>query len=387
MAKFQTVIPVAVSLMLAVQSSCSKDDKKETEEDDSTTAAVGGTGTSSTKSISSASNVGDLQLKDALTITLPEALAGSSGSGLRLTAALKSQESCQMGETVREVTDSLGEIGGFFCHMEVEKDKIIFGKKYLIRTGGQEFARLYVDNSDIANGKITVGFCSQHGADEKNKQLIVLSGLSDAGPKGQVFNEGTYSLEDGTASSWKSAVTFDMSTSGTVNISSNQRYASGDNIFTRAVELALKSAGISNISLAAKGSWQGNAFLERGAALFDGSFGSAIFQNQGSHEGQTFSFARRAYFNQAGEVLEKAGVPTTVIPEATALPAFLATDFVPASASGWVGEGCPDYDEALDLNVDSAEHQACERNHDNSMSSCWDQSTHQSGTENVTIAE
>ena len=62
---------------------------------------------------------------------------------------------------------------------------------------------------------------------------------------------------------------------------------------------------------------------------------------------------------------------------------------MPDTATGWVGGGCADYEETIDLNPESAAHTACDGNRDNNDSGdpCWNQANYESGTENVTVAE
>jgi hypothetical protein len=378
---------LSISMLAALSTAC--DQKEEKQETESTTpagtvAGGGSTTTSTSGSLASATDVGDLKLTSAFSFKLPAALEGEAAASLNLLAGKKSQEACQMGSTIREVTSQLEEIGNFFCHLEVEKERMVFGKKYLINTNGVEFARLYVDNSAIAEGKISIGFCSKHGDEEANKQLITIDSLSASGPKGSVVNLGTGSYE-GQANSWASSVTFDMSAAGIVDLIAEQLHSQDTNSFRRKVELVLAEAGMSHAKLAAKGTWGGNSFLERGAAMFDGTYGSAIFQSQGTHEGQTFSFARRAYFNEPGEVVASSAVPAAVIPPVTDLPAFLAETFEPTAPSGWVGGGCADYDEVIDLNPESEAHAACDSDRNDNHVECWSQDTYESGTENVEV--
>ncbi len=375
---------VSLALAAALTVSCSKKEEKNETEETAASGTVTGSGSTSTESVASASDVSDLKLSTAFSFELPAALRGESAASLNLLSAKKSQEACQMGSTIREVTSQLEDIGNFFCHLEVEKERLLFGKKYLLNTNGVEFARLYVDNSAIAEGKISIGFCSKRGEEEANKQLITIDGLSATGPKGSVVNLGTGSYE-GQAQSWAGSVSFDMSATGIIDLIAEQLHTQDTNSFRRKVELVLKESGISYAKLAAKGTWEGNSFLERGAAMFDGTYGSAIFQNQGSHQGQTFTFARRAYFNEPGEVVAASAVPAAVIPPVSDLPSFLAEDFEPTSPAGWVGGGCADYDEAVDLNPESTEHAACDGDQNQNHTDCWSQDSYESGAENVEV--
>lgn len=361
-----------------------KEDEATSEESGGSVAGGGGGGGTADNKVAAADDVSDLQLTAAFALKLPAALSGEqAGASLLQAGAKKSQEACQIGQTVKESVRSIESIGNFFCHLEVEKEKLTFGKKFLINTNGQEFAKIFVDNSQAAAGKITIGFCSKHGSDETNKELIVIDGLTDAGPKGASFNMGT-SMYEGKAQSWQQETAFDMSSAGLMNLITSQLHTHDGNTFRRKVELAITEAGLTTAKLAARGSWQGNNFTERGAAIFNGSFGSAIYQNAGSHQGQEFSFSRRAYFSEAGDVLTADDVPASVISQVTDVPAFLAEDFSPTMPEGWVQQGCPDYDDVVDLDPESAAHQACDNNMDDHRD-CWDQEKFQQGSENLPI--
>jgi hypothetical protein len=381
--------PICFALVTALTLSCAE--KKEDTEavDESATgggvAGGGGGGDgSSNEKLAAATDVSDLKLTNAFKINLPGAFAEkSAGAGLRLTEAKKSQEACQMGQTVKDSVRSLESIGNFFCHLEIEKDKMTFGKKFLINSNGVEFARIFVDNSEAATGKISIGFCSKQGDDESNRELITIEGLSDVGPRGSVYNSGENSHE-GVAQTYGSATTFDMTTEGLVNVISSQLHESDGNTFRRKVELALVEAGVSNAKLASKGMKDGHSFAERGAAMFDGTLGSAIYQNAGSYNGQAFSFARRAYFDEPGNVLTAADVTEAVIPQLTDMPAFLDENFSTSIPAGWVADGCQDYEDVIDLNPESAEHQACGGG-DQEHRECIDDTKFDTATEDVEL--
>lgn len=379
---------ICLSLAVGLAAGCDKKEEEGAEEAEDTTGGVTSTGGGAkSDAVALADDVGDLGLSSAFTVTLPTALGGSEVAALNLVEGKRSQEACMMGQTIKEVTERINSVGNFLCHIEAEKDKIKFGTKYAIMFEGQEFGRIFVDNSEASSGKLVLGFCGSGGdGNGKNAELITISGLSEFGPQGSIINSGSYTSDSG-ESTYASEITFDRSVEGVMDLVGSQLHASSGNSFTRSVTLALKDSGLSVASLASKGSWGGNEFAERGVAKVDGTFGSAVFQSQGSHEGNTYSFARRAYFNVDGAVVESSAVSDEVRIESTEVPAFLAADFAPASASGWVGAGCDTVDEEIELDPNSTVHQACDGKHDDSYVECWSQETFEAGSENVTDLE
>ena len=365
-----------------------KDDESEdsSTENGGTVASGGGGGGGSTTAVSSATSIDELKLSSAFKVSLPAALSGSGGAGLNLTDSKKSQEACMMGQAIKEVTQRINSVGNFMCHIEIEKDRIKFGIKYAIVSNGMEFGRIFVDNSEAASGKLTLGFCGKGGGDdgESNREMIVIDGLTAFGPKGSIINSGEYK-QDGISSSYSTDITYDKSIEGALDLIGNQLHTAGDNSFRRAIKLALKDNGLNVASLATRGTWQGNEFLERGTAKMNTATGSALFQSSGEHEGQTFSFARRAFFNVEGQVVPKDDVSADVKVEVSELPAFLSDDFAPAKASEWVESGCATVDENVELNPESTEHQACDGDHDDSHTECWSQDSFEAGSENVEV--
>ena len=379
---------LGVGLVVAMTVSCAAKDASKTEDTTSTDPSAAGTGSNSaTNKVASATSIADLKLAGALAIKLPEAFGGSaSGAALRLLAGKKSSEACRMGETIKQATRSLGEVGGFFCHLEVEKDRIKFGKKYRIMTSMGEFARIFVDNSQAASGKLTVSFCQKDSGDgHSGKQLITIDSLSDAGPKGSILNTGD-EVSQSSQQSYESDVEFDMSVAGIVNVIAKQRHESSGQIFTNGIDLSLKSSDVSSLKLASKGSdsERGGTFFDRGAALFDATMGSALFQSKGSDQGGAYEFSRKAFFNSAGDTLAGADVGAGLQPATTAMPSYLPDDFRPEAPTGWAGQDCNDYEEDVTLDPMSPSHAACDQGHDNEAG-CWDPSKYEESGENVTV--
>ena len=372
----------SMCMAVAMTLSCAAKDASKTEDTTSTDPSAGTGGTSTSNKVASATSIADLKLAGALAITLPQAFGGgASGSALHLLSGKKSSEACRMGETIRQATRSLGEVGGFFCHLEVEKDRMKFGKKYRIMTSRGEFARIFVDNSQAASGKLAISFCQKDRGDgHTGKQLITIESLSESGPKGSILSTGAESTQ-----SYEGDVNFDMSVAGVVNVLANQRHQSGSNIFTNGIDLSLKNAGVSVMKLASKGTdSQKGASYDRGSALFDATNGSAVFQSKGSDQGGSYDFSRRAHFNKSGDALVAADIGADLQPTTASLPAYLPDDFRPAAPTGWAGDDCPDYEEDVTLDPMSASHAACDQGHDNEAG-CWDPSKYEDSSENVTV--
>jgi hypothetical protein len=186
--------------------------------------------------------------------------------------------------------------------------------------------------------------------------------------------------------SYESAVEFDMSVAGIVNVIAKQRHESSGQIFTNGIDLSLKSSDVSSLKLASKGSdsERGGTFFDRGAALFDATMGSALFQSKGSDQGGAYEFSRKAFFNSAGDTLAGADVGAGLQPATTAMPSYLPDDFRPEAPTGWAGQDCNDYEEDVTLDPMSPSHAACDQGHDNEAG-CWDPSKYEESGENVTV--
>ncbi len=99
------------------------DGKEDTEESVESEGAKVGTET--------VSNIGELNLANVLRIKIPAALVNKSAS---LTATgKKSYEACEIGRVLNDGLQGIMSMGNMFCHLEIEKDRIEFGKKYEIK--------------------------------------------------------------------------------------------------------------------------------------------------------------------------------------------------------------------------------------------------------------
>ena len=365
------------SLVLSISACGAKEE--ETEEDESSVSAASGSSGSGSTGLEEAS-IEDMKVSKSIRVDLPDFLDQASSASLNLQSTAKSQEMCMMGETISQVTSRLEGIANFFCHIEVESDKISFGTKYKIEFQGQEFGRVYAARDDDA-GTVTLGFCS-NDENGQNKEVIELTELTDEGVAGSIVSKGS----EGT-NSWASSIVFDATEEDTLVLTAKEAFSgSSDEAFKRKVIMNLLPAGVSTISLAASGTWQGSTFSERGYGKFDGTFGSAVFANSGSYQGNEFSFTRRAFFSEDGSVASQSDNAAMaeggdVYVEATELPDLLASTFAPDSPAGWVGEDCDGTDETIELNPDSAEHQACDGDRNEDWEDCWNQDKYQAGSE------
>lgn len=358
---------LAAALAVVLALSCGKKDDSET----TTTNADGST------KLTEVSTADQLGVSAALgSLSLPAAYAPKKTS-LLLTAssAKKSSEACMMGDGIKSATEGLASIGSFFCHIEVEKDKISFGKKYKITSSGEEFARIWIDNSKAADNQITLYMCQ----DGKLREKIDITGVKigadgkPSGIKGSVQHQGS----EGTQS-WASSSTFDKGYTGAyLEISSKDKYADSSNSGTFARSVALKlmdsSDEVSSISLASKGTWGGSDFAQRGIGKGASDFGQALFENSGSYQSQTYTWTHRSYFAlstglvAASDATDKFAASGSLYVKSTELPEYLATGFSPDAPSGWDCEGV---ESTVDLDPDSAEHQKCDGDHSEGES-CW----------------
>ncbi len=295
-----------------------------------------------------------------------------------------------MGSTIKEEIRAVGEVAGFFCHLEAEKDRMKFGKKYKIMTPFGEFARIFVDNSKASEGKLTIGFCSNHqeeGSSSRSRQLITIDSLTDVGPKGSIITGGS-GTQEGQEFSYGRSTAFDVSVSGVVGLVAKAAFGNGSNSFKRAVDLTLKNTDKSVLKLANKGSDGATEFFDRGVAFMGSEKGSAVFQTKGSFDNQTFQFSRRSFFSKSGDVLTQDAVDSSLQPALSDIPPYLPADFKPDAFTGWVADDCPTFDEEINLDPQSPAHSACEQDHgDDEGSKCWQSSDYEDSDATIDVAE
>ena len=359
---------LAALTMAALVASCGK--KSSSDESSATTNSDGST------KLTALTSPDQLGISTALgAVKLPSAYSGGKATSLALTSDKKSQDACLMGDGVKSATDGLKNVANFFCHIEVEKAQIKFGTKYSLTSSGKDFAKVWIDNADAANGNINVYMC-QNGS---LQQAIKVSGVkmgSDGKPsgvKGTVANSGGDST-----STWKSSTTFDKGYTGAyLEAASKDKFTQTESngSFTRAVVLKLfdDATEVSHISMSSSGSWGGNAFKQRGYAKGANDLGEALFADHGiDNSNNSFDWTHRSYFTQSTGIVAAVGDSAnfasggSLYVATTDLPDFLAADFSPDAPSGW---DCSGADTVVDLNPDSAAHKACESDH--ADNSCW----------------
>lgn len=325
----------------------------------------------STPDLSSVTSLADLKISSALNLTLPPALSNtiSSGASLSLASGKKSSEACRVSTTVDEVMRDVNNVGGFFCHLEVESAKIPFGQKTQLIVNGEEFGRVWADNS--VKGQITLYMFQDGALSEK----ILVTGKNANGILGSTQSKGS----EGTQS-WANSVKFDagFNTKGISSVSADSAYSdSADSgSFKRSVNLVLNADdnGLSTVALASKGSWQGSEFSDRGVGKVKGNYGSTAFESSGTYESNTYSFSRRAFFDRDGAVVESDAstefdTAGSLYVDAELLPSFLANDFAPEAPTGWDGN----FDVSIELDIESAEHQACDSHSDDHLNCYGDE--------------
>ncbi len=355
----------ALSGAISLASSCSSDD------DSSSTA------------VSSATNVEELKLSSALSLSLPDHYSTSSSS-LALSNTKRSKQACVVGSIADEALSQLSEVANMFCHFEVEKDKIEFGKKTHITFSGSQANSgssfdLWIDNSD--SSQLVVYFCE----DSTLSQKIVISGSTTTGKaKGSMINQGS-STENGVTYTWKDSIVFDngYTTDGTVTLTSQSaRTESSGGSNKLRVDLNIVNDGVSTISAARKGQWKGDTFEDRGVGKSSSNYAMALFYGNGSHAGESYNYQKVAYFDtdmykiqqSVSDEFQSGG---TLNVSDSDLPEFLADDFSPESfsSSDW---DCTGTEVTITLDPDSSEHQACS-NRDDSTTDCWDSNTFEDG--------
>lgn len=350
------------ALAIVTSAACAK------KKDDSAPAAA------APANLASLTNPAQLGVSSALTIAVPDAYSGKA-TALNLAGGKKSQEACQMGQPIQEVIGALKSVSSFFCHIEVEKDTIKFGVKTIVSQGGVEFGRIWIDNSKVADGKITLYMCKEGSLQEKIDITGVILG-ADGKPSGmkgtvdQMGSEGTHT--------YGRSVVFDKDFTGDyLEVTNKDKFTDSatNGSFARSVALKLQNVdtNISSVSLSSKGTWGGQEFQQRGLGLGASGFGQAMFTNSGTHNNQTFSWTRRSHFDDNGYVVTEDA--SSLLAEGGALrvdaanmPAYLAADFALTAPTGW---DCSGAEVTVDIDVESAAHAACEKDRDDTQTNCW----------------
>jgi hypothetical protein len=370
------VLGLAVAV---VASACGK--KEEAAKADE---AASDTGKPEVSGLEGVKSLADLKLSSALKVELPEGLeaagTGEEGAALNLlaTPGAKSREACMVSQSVKEAARRIQNVAGTMCHLEVEKETILIGKKTLLKlASGQEFGRLWAEKRD--DGKLIVSMCMKNMEDPSlpaNREIIEVAERTDAGVKGSLFNGGAYLDPEGNKGVFKGKVLFDSSEKGIVKIDSRDLNIQGQNKFVRMVDLVLVESGLSKVRLASRGKFGSNEFSERAVALFKDDYGAVLLSSKGTTpEGDSFTFTRRGLFDKEGNIVAPsayAGFAGELKAQAKEVPAFLDADFAPdEGASAWVKSGCKETEASAVIDPESAAHNACESDQGGSPSQCW----------------
>jgi hypothetical protein len=296
--------------------------------------------TGSPGSAAQPTNLSDLKLSNALSVSLPEklqkaAVAGSVPAKLGLASDKKSKEAC---EAINEIDMVLANTAGnaiFMCHLEVEK--IEFGKKYNVKfinapeSDGNEDIQIWVDNSNTE--KLRVYMC----VNRKLSNKITIDSYAGAGLiKGisQWKFEST-ATEPVTSETGRANIEFDLTAAGvkrikssTKSTSSSPGYSSDYQVY---VDLNLVDSGVSSLLVSKGGSYTNSgtsgAFDERMAVLFNGKIGQALKKDESS--------LTRASFNAEGYKVSSSEVTSDVVIDKAKLPEKLASTFSPEEPTGW----------------------------------------------------
>lgn len=309
-------------------------------------------------------------------LSLPAAYSPTTAAlNLALIAGKKSSDACMMGDGIESATEGIKNIGSFFCHIEAEKDKLVFGTKYTVTSKGAAFAQVWIDNSNAAAGEISLYMCES----DKLKQAIKITGVKmdaagkPAGIKGSVSHKGAQDTQ-----SWSSSATFDKGYAGAYfEVSAKDKYADSANSgsFARAVVLKLFDAAteVSTVTMASGGTWGGQAFKQRGMGKGANDFGQALFVNSGTYSGTAFDWTHRSYFTLSTGIVAAVGDSAnfaeggSLYIKSTELPDYLAATFEPDAPAGW---DCSGATTVVDLDPDSAAHKACESGRTEGAN-CW----------------
>ncbi len=361
-------------------------------EGDSDTDSDGSSGVNNTSSYSESlqagSDIGALNLSNALNIDVPDALQNDSSS-LRLTGK-KSREACEVGNTVSEGVRSIKSIANMFCHIEVEAENIEYGKKYAIDISGDEDQQLaiWVDDSDAANGNLKVNFC-QAG---KLTEIINVTGVGEDSSSGSVLRHGS---EDG--HNWSEEVKFDngQTTAGKSFISVKSVYSNdaGSESFKRQLVMSLEGE-VGTVLVSNAGTWQGETFAQAGGARLNADYGQVLFKHSGTHDGTDFDHSRRAFFDDEGYVVGSDASAdfntdgSLYVPDSE-VPAYLPSDFSVAAFPSDAWDCSTDESFSIVMTGDKgAAHDACDGSRsDGEGVNCWDDSAYKESDVNHTIDE
>ena len=336
-------------------------------------------------STASASSVADLGLSGALNITIPDTMAAASGgtaaslaladgsAGMNLVGK-KSSEACRTMSNTNMVLENMQEIGGMFCHLEVESAKMKFGTKYEIAmTGdpglaGQGMA-IWVDNSNAAEMKV---YMCKNGTLQQN---ITISGYAGSG-KAKGSMTSTHTDDNGSGGI---NLDFDLTQDGYKIVKASMKHTntgSESGTFRNYSDISLADSGVSTVKMSTVGTRGSDTFSDQSSVLFNGTMGQALFKGVGSQvQGgvtHTYNWTSRSTFGADGITVAKSAATADIVVDAAGLPEKLAESFAPTAPAGW---DCSGTTETISIDMTDAAtkaaHDACNSHRNRSFNACW----------------
>ena len=324
-----------------------------------------------------ADSMSDLALSSALKLEIPDTMAAAAGASASLTltgmnlTGKKSSEACRTMENTNRVLEQLKEVGGMFCHLEVESAKMKFGTKYNVSmTGGGpqlngESMAIWVDNSNAAEMKV---YMCQGGS---LKQQITVSGFSgDGKAKGSLNSKHSGDFGSGGVN-----LDFDFTQAGYKIVNAKMAHTSTGEFsgtFRNASEISLADAGVSIVKMSSSGNRGTDTMSDQGAVMFNGTMGQALFTGNGSYNGSTYNWTQRSTFGSDGITVANSTATADIKIDKSTLPAKLDASFAPTDPSGW---DCSGATETVTIDMTDAAtkagHDACETDHSKSFTQCW----------------
>lgn len=337
-------------------------------------------------STASASSVAELGLSGALNITIPDTMAAASGgtaaslalagdsAGVNLVGK-KSSEACRTMENTNRVLENMQELGGMFCHLEVESAKMKFGTKYEIAmTGDPGLAAspamaIWVDNSDAAEMKV---YMCRNGT---LKQNITISGYTGSG-KAKGSMSSAFTGENGSGGI---NLNFDLTQDGYKIVKASMKHTktgSNSGTFRNYSDISLADSGVSTVKMSSVGTRGSDTFSDQASVLFNGTMGQALFKGAGSQSqggvAHTYNWTTRSTFGADGITVPKASATADIVVDAATLPVKLAESFAPTAPAGW---DCTGTTETVSIDMTDtttkAAHDACNSNRNRSFNQCW----------------
>jgi hypothetical protein len=308
-------------------------------------------------------NFQSLKISKGLNIKFPEGVKslGKSPSAFSLApdaVGKKSLEACRTAQQVHEVFSLFSLIGRTFCHLEAEWARLEFGKKYnVILTEGesadQQFS-VWVDNSEA--GKLVVYQCFSNKLEHK----VTVHSATDAGVKGNMVMKFSES-KDNENSDIGVNLDFDATNEGTQNIKAQVSVDSGESSsYREAIDILLRTSGVSQFSSASKGVNGGKEFALRGLLKHSGDQGQALLRaKMYDEEWGDVNYSSRSTFDSTGVLVDNSAAAIAVKVDAAELPAYVPSTMTVEKPTGWDCQADETVNIKLLTGPTSAAHQAC----------------------------